>query len=350
MKRKISFTLLAAAAACGFSLAEPVYTDPVGYLTIPIPGTNNETTSKLQLASQGLLPSDAIQATGTATDVTTTYLEDTTAAWTPGAYVGFFIEITSGPLEGTFTLITASSETQLTTEDDISAAGTTPTYRIIKSFTVGSLVGNPPEASVLGGGSTLGAADNLLILDATTGVYDTIWYKNGGIGGTGWRASSLGTADAANLIVHPNAGLVFQRKQATDGSLVISGSVKTSQTDVWVEGNGSGTVLNILSIQFPVDQLTLQDSGLYTGDPSTGLLGGTTLGAADNVLIYDASTGVYDTIWYKNGGIGGTGWRASSTGTADAGANLIPSGRAILVQRKSGDTFIWNVPSLNVAQ
>lgn len=350
MKRKFSYSLLAAFAATGFSAAEPVYTTPVGYITIPIPGTGGVVTSKLQLASQGLLPSDALQNTGVATAVTTNVLEDTSAAWTPGDYVGNFLEITSGPLEGTLSAITASTATELTLEDDISAAGSTPAYRIIKAFTVATLLGNPPTATVLGGGNTAIAADNLLLLNSVTGVYDSIWYKSGGIGGTGWRASSLGTADASNIVIHPSAGLVIQRKQESDGQLVISGSVKTTPTDVWVEGNGTSTVLNILSLQFPVDSLTLQNSGLYTEDATTGLLGGNTAIAADNLLIFDSSTGVYDTIWYKSGGIGGIGWRASSMGTSDAGSYVIPSGKAVLIQRKSGGTFIWNVPGVSIGQ
>lgn len=344
------YTLLAAAAACGLaSAAETAYTDPVGYLTIPLPGTGGVGTSKLQIGSQGLLPGDAIQHASIATDVTSTYLEDTAATWTASAFVGFYVEITSGPLEGTFTKITANTATQVSTEDDISAAGTTPNYRIVKSFTIGSLLGNPPDSAVMQGGSNVGAADNMLILNASTGGYDTIWYKNGGIGGTGWRASSTGTADAAGNIIAPNDGLVFQRKQSADGALVVTGSVKTTPTDIWVEGDGATTKLSILTLQFPVDELTLDASGLYTGDPATGVKGGTNVGTADNVLIYDATTGGYDTIWYKSGGIGGTGWRASSTGTADAGPNIIPAGKAILIQRKAGPTFIWNVPAVTVS-
>jgi hypothetical protein len=98
-----------------------------------------------------------------------------------------------------------------------------------------------------------------------------------------------------------------------------------------------------------VNQLTLADSGLFTGSATTGVKGGTSATSADNVLIYDSGTGTYDTIWYKNGGVGGTGWRASSTGTANAGPNVIPAGKAVLIQRKAGPSFIWNVPAITVA-
>jgi hypothetical protein len=343
------YSIIAAVAATGLASAQTTaYTDPVGYFTIPIPAGGTIGSPKLQIASQGMLPSDAFQYAGTATNVTSTYLEQSTATWTPSAYVGMFVEITNGPLIGTFTKITANSATQLTTFDNIVAAGTTPTFRIVKSFTIGTLLGNPPTAAVLAGATNANDADNFLILNAQTGVYDTVWYKNGGIGGTGWRASSTGSANAVNNVISPNDGMVFQRKQAGAGSLVVAGSVKNSVTDIWVEGDNATTKLSILSLQFPVDQLTLGASGLYTTNAATGVKGATNANDADNVLIFDAATGIYDTIWYKNGGIGGTGWRASSTGTALANSNIIPSGRAVLIQRKAGPGFTWNVPKVTI--
>lgn len=354
MKPIISFAALCALAV----VANGSTTDPVGYTTVPLPGTGGSVPNRLQIGNLGLLPSDAVQTTGTADSVTATYLEDAAGTWAAGDYVNgaavsHLVEILDGPLAGTLSWITSTDDSggagqRLYTQDDLSAAGAAG-YRVVKAFTVGGLLGDPPVASVMGGGTNSGAADNMLILDASTGVYDTIWYKNGGIGGTGWRATSLGTANAGSLAIHPSSGLVFQRKQSADGALVVTGAVKTTSSDIWVEGDPLTTVLSILSTSFPVDQLTLSASNLYTGDPATGLKGGTNSGAADNLLIYNASTGVYDTIWYKNGGIGGTGWRASSLGTADAGGYVIPGAAAVLVQRKNGNSFIWNAPAVTVA-
>jgi hypothetical protein len=356
MKTQFTFSLLAA-AACGLANAQTAHTDPVGYLTIPIYGKGTGT-QKLQLANQGLLPGDAVQYVGVAesfgTDGGGNFLQDDEGTWVSGNYVNgqlvsHLIEITSGSLQGTMTWITSSATDKLYTSDNISSAGTGASFRILKTFTIASLLGNPPTSTVLGGGTTLTAADNLQILDPTTNSYQTFWYKNGGVGGTGWRSTGITNADVPVTAIHPNDGLVFLRKQSSDGSLVITGAVKTTNTKVRVEGDvAKQNVLNIIATTIPVNQLTPANSGLYTGSTSTGLKGGTTLSAADNLLIYDSATNAYTTFWYKNGGVGGTGWRA--TGVADPANYSIPSTAAILIQRKVGASFTWTVPGVTVAQ
>jgi hypothetical protein len=112
---------------------------------------------------------------------------------------------------------------------------------------------------------------------------------------------------------------------------------------------GAGTVLNIIATQIPTDQLTPDNSGLYTGDPATGLKGGTTQGAADSLLIFDAATNTYTTFWYKNSGVGGTGWRASGIDNALVPTTIIPGNKALLIQRKGGASFTWNVPAVIIA-
>lgn len=82
MNRSFLLSLLATYAACGFAIADPVYTTPVGYVTIPIPGTNGLTPSRLQIASQQLLPSGSTQHIGTidslGSDAGGTFLLDAT--------------------------------------------------------------------------------------------------------------------------------------------------------------------------------------------------------------------------------------------------------------------------------
>lgn len=356
-----TYAFLAAAAACGLAYsAETAYTTPVGYITIPLPGTAGATPQKLQLANQGLLPGDAVAFAGVAesfgSDGGGNFLQDDQGTWSAGAFVttgsvgslvSHLVEITSGSLQGTMTWITSSAANKLYTSDDLTAAGAGASFRVLKTFTVASLLGDPPVASVMGGGGNAGTADNLQILDPTTNVYQTFWYKNSGVGGTGWRSAGIANVDVPVTAIHPNDGLVILRKQSGDGSLVISGAVKTGNTHVRVEGNVSTTVLNIIANQIPADQLTFGASGLYTGNESTGLKGGGNAGTADNVLLFNAATNAYTTFWYKNSGVGGTGWRA--TGVADPANSVIPSSGAILIQRKNGTSFTWDVPAVNVA-
>lgn len=358
MKPIIPFALLGALLTVG--AVNAASTDPVGYITIPLPGTTGGAgTQKLQIASPGLLPSDALQFAGAAesfgTDGTGTYLQDDQGTWAAGAYVNgtrvsHLIEITSGTLQGSTTWIKSSVANKLYTEDNLSAAGAGATYKVLKTFTIASLLGDVPTASVLGGGANLTAADNFQILDPVTNTYTTFWYKSSGVGGTGWRSPSItdtvGTI-VASTAIYPNDGLIFLRKQSTAGSLVVTGSVKPGQSKVVVEGKTTTTVLNIVATEVPVDQLTFGTSGLYTGDATTGLKGGANATAADNVLIFDATTNSYTTYYYKNAGVGGTGWRTAAG--VDATAVVIAGTSAPLIQRKSGVSFTWTIPAVSIA-
>jgi len=375
MKQKITYSILAAAAACGMALGQTAYTTPVGYITIPIPSGGTVSSPKLQIASQGLLPTDAVLFAGTSdsygSDVDGTFLADAEGTWTSDSFVdtsespnlnNHLIEITSGPLLGTLTWITKTKAfvpedlpdpavpAKIYTYDDISAAGSGATYRVLKAFTISSLLGTVPASSVLGGAANAGDADNFLVFSSSSNSYGTFWYKSSGPGGTGWRSDVVaGTTAPAKTAIHPNdSALIFVRKQASVGSLVIPGLVKTGVTDVQVVG-GSGTKLNILSAVFPVDQITPANSGLYTGDPNTGLKGAANAGDADNVLIFDATDNSYTTFWYKSSGPGGTGWRSDDLTIPVAADFTFPSVSGILIQRKNGTDFTWEIPQVEIA-
>lgn len=355
MKFHSLFLPALAVAGMASSLAQEA-TTPVGYFTIPLPGTGGSTPQKLQIASTGLLPAGAQQYSGTITAATASYIEDTNGTWTAGDYVGansqynHVVEITSGSLAGSMTWITASDDSsgagqRLSTADDLSAADG-ETFRVLKTFTVSSLLGATPTDDVLKGGSNPSAADNLLILDPLTGNYTQYYYKNSGLG-QGWKKDALGGTFPDDGIF-PTDGLVIVRKQETDGSLLIAGEVRESATNVSVIGNGTSNVLNIVSIPSPVEQITLDTSGLYTGDDATGLKGGSNPSSADNLLVLNAATGNYTQYYFKNSGLG-QGWKKDAlSGTFEN--DTIPAGSAVLIVRKSNTTFTWNIPGVNVPQ
>lgn len=361
MKPITSFALLSALASLA---AQGAVTDPVGYLTIPIPGTGGAGTSRLQIGNQGLLPNGpALSDDGTGvtfgSDGSGNYLEDADGGWAAGDYVNgtdvsHVLEITNGAdLVGALSWITLTTDTpaRIYTSDDLSAAGAGAGYRVWQTYTMGSLFGNPPVPSTLGGGADSVEADNVQILDPTTNTYTTFFYKDSGKGAIGWQSSDGGIADPANYAIHPNDGLVLLRKQNDDGSLVISGSVKTGQTSVLVQGDATpgASTLNILANQIPVDQLTPGNSGLYTGDNATGMKGGADSVEADNLLIFDAATNSYTTFWYKDSGKGAIGWQSSDGSIADPANELLPATGALLIQRKEADSFNWVVPAVTVA-
>jgi hypothetical protein len=372
MKTYIPYSLILVAASAGMAFgAETAYTTPVGYVTVPLPGKATAgAANRLQIASEQLLPPNSTEFAGVAESFSGNVLTDAQGTWAAGSFVnatppaGFpayshLVQITSGPLLGTFSWITGSSANTITTFDNISAAGPNASYRIVKAFTIATLLGAVPPATVLGGGTSAAAADNFQIYNSFANTYTTFYYKNGGaVGGTGWRTSASNSLDVSSVAIHPtDSGLVFTRKQVGDGSLVIAGDVKVGATDVLIRGKaGTGpttNTLNIVQAPIPVDQLTLGASGLYTGVVTTGLLGGTSAAAADNVLIFNAATNTYTTYYYKNGGaVGGTGWRTSASNSVDVSAVALPSNSAILIQRKgaAATDFTWEIPTLNIAQ
>ena len=341
--------------ACGLAQGQTTaYTTPVGYMTIPIPGTGGGGGSKLQIANQGLLPAGPAAAGGGASvTFAGNVMTDTAGAF--GAFVNagsnsHLLEITSaGPVQGGLSWITANTSTTITTADNLSSAGAGASYRVWAAYTMASLFGDPPAASTLGGGDSELAADTVQILDPVTNVYTSFYYKNSGKGGTGWRSSDVAITNPATYAIHPNDGMVLLRKQSDPGSLVVSGSVKTGNTMVRVEGNPSSTVLNILANQVPVDQITPALSNLYTGNPLTGMKGGDSELAADNLLIFDAAANTYTTFWYKDSGKGGTGWRSSDVAISAPENYKFPSAGSLLLQRKSGESFTWVVPSVVVS-
>ena len=90
---------------------------------------------------------------------------------------------------------------------------------------------------------------------------------------------------------------------------------------------------------YPISSRTLGTSGLYTGNQSTGVAGGTSATAADNVTIYDPSTGVANTYFFH------TSFNQWRKGTTDSSNITIPEGSAIVISRKANrGAFEWYIP------
>jgi hypothetical protein len=361
MKNITSFALLSAFASVAATAA---VTDPVGYMTIPLPGTGGVGASKLQIANQGLMPSGpSVVDDGTGvtfgSDLAGDFLEDSDGAWTAGDYVNgaefsHVLELTSGAAHvGVVSFIESTTDTpaRIYTADDLSAAGAGAGYRVWETYTIGSLFGNPPTADTAGGGTSAASADNILIYNPTSNTYTTFYYFVPAKTGTPeWRSDDVAITTPADYAIHPNDGILVQRRQSADGSLVISGAVKPDVTQVLVEGSGSADTLNILANQIPVPQLTPNNSGLFTGDPATGVAGGTSAAGADNILVFDATTNTYTTFYYFVPAKTGTPeWRSDDVTIPDAGEHVFDAEDALLLIRRSGGTsFEWDIPAVEV--
>src|SRR5262249_43396617 len=84
---------------------------------------------------------------------------------------------------------------------------------------------------------------------------------------------------------------------------------------------------------------TIVNLGLYTGNPSTGFVGGTSPSSADNIIELNSATGGLTTQWYS------TTNQRWQTGLQDASAYRLPRGQAPLIKRLSTQPgFYWKMP------
>jgi uncharacterized protein (TIGR02597 family) len=340
--------LLSAVAVGSLSLGQIAYaqttvsTDPVGFITLEVAGTNNAAPNALSFLGLGMTQPVALQATLESASGTT--VVDDQASWTDdqfnGANGSHYIELISGSGAGKIAYIvdTLDASNSLVLDEDISASITPGTsFRIRKNWTLASIFGATNSAGL--GSGTASTADEVLIYDPVSAQYKTYYYKTAGItGGTGWRSTASLSADESNTPIEPTAGILVRRKQASNITFPLTGAVKLGPTKYSVFG-GNNFAGNI----YPTNTLTLGNSMLL----ESGFAGGSA-STADLVLIYDQSTNppTYKTYYYKTVGItGGTGWRSTASLSEDASGVVLPSGKAVIIQRKGGrPAFEWTAP------
>ncbi len=196
-------------------------------------------------------------------------------------------------------------------------------FIIYELETLASLFGAPPAA---GWNSSSGAASADLVYLDSAGTVVPYFYKNSGLGGTGWRLSSApGGANQDATVIEPgHAVLVQRRNSGTDFNLR-----STGVTTIGRESPAVVSGFNIVNNPFTVPT-TLAASGL-----NAHVTGSTGAASADTVFI--ESGGVLTSYFYKNAGLGGTGWRlTSSPGGADQGGVVLAPGKAILFREQAG--------------
>jgi uncharacterized protein (TIGR02597 family) len=314
-------------------------TDPVGFITLTVNGASAGTTA-LSFKALGL--ARQVEYQGNAEQVGANSLTDNDATWTDNQFNGangaYYLEIT-GPtgasgIGTTYDITGTTAATHTVTLAQNLAAGVTTgaTFRIRKHWTIAAVFGAANEGGLAGGTST--TADTIRIYN-TAGVY-TAYYYSTAAGDVGWRKTDASgveqSGDQSGVVIYPDDGLVIARQQASAANIVLMGAVKTGQTSSPISSG-----LNFVANPYAAP-MTLGDSGLYTGDPNTGVKSG---GAsnADLVRIYNG-TG-YDSYFYSSGGLAGVGWRKVSGGTADQANVQIPVGASVIIQRQGATGFNW---------
>lgn len=244
MKTKITYSLLAAAAACGFAQAQTTaYTTPVGYITqaIAANGSGAETYLSPSLIQPSVF---AGASTATPSGLSTIDFSGSVPAALDGTYL---LEITSGASAGWWSTVASSTATSITVTDAFPSGltiGTTVAVR--KHSTVGNFLGaNSPGLTPFDG---VNPNDEVIILNPVTQATTTLAYVPTAVSGLpdGWFDLVL-SASADNYVIEPGTAIKIKLIGSTSLSVVSSGEVKLTptQVDVFPNFNWIGTPLAV---------------------------------------------------------------------------------------------------------
>ena len=109
-------------------------------------------------------------------------------------------------------------------------------------------------------------ADALSLLNGATGVFTSYFYSTSN---NRWQR---GGVDASNDIIRPDQCLQVERKAVPAVSFTLVGEVKLGPTEIMIQGGAATQNFNLVSNPYPLNSVTLAASGLFTGNPATGVV------------------------------------------------------------------------------
>ena len=347
MKFKVP-TLFVGLLISSFLSAVTVSTDPVGFITLTIKGT--DTSDGLSAVSVPML--SASLHSGVVYDVDGQTITDNNASWSTGDFAtadpngnpSHYIEITNHSDDtkvGLIYEITASdgdNKTLTIAEDAATLNGAS--YTVRKCRTLGDIFGDENESGLTAGSSSAADIIYKVGVDGNGSLAWQIYYFQEApifAGGNGWRQlGKSSSVDMKDVGVFPDEGLIIKRRSGSDVSVTLTGSVKTSNSRTSIQ-----TGFNLVSLSYPVD-VTLDNLGLYNADGS--LLSAGSTSTADRIY-YVNDAGQFDIYYYQQAPIfaGGNGWRKlGASSSADQKDSVIPAGRSIVVLRRDNASIVWN--------
>jgi uncharacterized protein (TIGR02597 family) len=271
MKTKITYSLLAAAAACGFAQAQTTaYTTPVGYVSLTIPAGSDSTITPPveraplhQAATTGVV-GNVVSASGLTDGAFVTpecYLQVDTCASTPGL-VGKRFPIDSN----TATAITVNGGAT-TLQAQGFANG--DTFKVVPYWTLATLF---PAGAGVGGTNDVFTIDSLVYAvdngsygtnKAPTGSY---FYCSGDDGNgvvAGWYdANDAFGASVNDLVIDPTIMYFIRNGSGSPNTVTVAGQVPDVKSLALVPVSTQQNDVN-LGVAIPVDT-SLQDSGLQS--------------------------------------------------------------------------------------
>ncbi|MFD0893187.1 TIGR02597 family protein [Luteolibacter ambystomatis] len=354
--RRRGRALAAVAALAGPLHATELSNNPVGYLTVTLPGGSQQS-PRLSLISPTLVRPLSWQGTITAVSANTSGPTTFSVAgnpWTDGQFNGvngsYYAEVVPRTGSGVVSDITGTTEgvapdgSSLTTFDNLAAfASVGDELRVRKHVTLGGFFGETNAAGLLASDDP-STADEVLVYDG--GTFTSYFYYTGDeVFAAGWYDTNftLAPGEAAKVVIAPNQGLVVKRRGTAPLSFRYTGAAKTGDTLLPVV-NGSNVLGTVSSAS-----LTLGTSGLHTGDASTGVNGGEDPSVADEIVLYTAS-GPVSYFYYTGAPDFPAGWYDSAFTLAPGEADniRIEPGSSFVLKRKSGAPFNWTQPAPKV--
>ncbi|RYD20036.1 MAG: hypothetical protein EOP88_16635 [Verrucomicrobiaceae bacterium] len=246
-----------------------------------------------------------------------------------------YIVITQGANAGTTTDIVAAAGGVLTLGDDLTGiASAGDRFEVRRHHTLLGLF-NRTNSGNLDSAATMTAGDNVQFAK-TDGTFENFFHSTAS-GSEGWRDASLVAENSR--VVYPEQSFVLKRKAASVTTLFQQG-ILNSDGGTGNGGAGAPPVVAVVTgtnlVTSPADRpVTLEDLGLYTGDPATGVAPATTAANADRIIVPQPN-GTQKTYFYHPT----MGWITSAF--QPAGNLVFPPGTAFYIIRKAPrPAFPW---------
>jgi hypothetical protein len=280
-----------------------------------------------------------ILSAGTVASISSTAIIDTNATFVAGEFgtngMPAYVEFDNG------TMVDIANTTPNSLALALSTAGRASvgqSYRIRAHFTVASLFGTNNEAGLVAGPNPARADNILLVLPQTQQTLTLFYYSNPSFTPwEGWVRADTFQPDP-DQVVYPEQGLMVRRIVPSNAQVYLCGPIKTGVAVVAVHPG-----YNLLGTLKSLSSVTLSNLDLYTGDASTGMVGGLNPSQGDNLIVVNPNGSVSTYFYYYNPGVY-LGW-VNANGFTLSGGVPMPPGSAFFINRQAPGAFNWTIPA-----